>query len=297
MTFHPNKIKSLYDAGVNVSKHLREEFGDGQITEPMIEIVYDIQAGVYIDRARTINRDYLNEYGESIAEILGQFGKSSSIAEAGVGEATTLTNVIKHIGWDSSFFGFDISWSRVAYANTYLNENKINNAKLCSGSLLNIPYRNESIGTVYTSHSIEPNGGAEELILKELYRVARDYIVMLEPAFELGSDEARARMKSLGYCRGLPSICKKLGYDVVEHRLFEVTRNPLNPTALTIIKKQSSSSMPDTIYRCPRHGDPLAEAEHYFYSKDSMTAYPVLKGVPCLREENGIIATKLPFFE
>src|SRR5688500_6437781 len=99
----------------------------------------------------------------------------------------------------SEILGFDISWSRLKFAKEFLNDFNINNVTLFTANLFEIPLQDDSIDVVYTSHSIEPNGGKEKEALKELYRVTRKYLVLLEPSFEFASDEARARMKQHGY--------------------------------------------------------------------------------------------------
>jgi ubiquinone/menaquinone biosynthesis C-methylase UbiE len=57
---------------------------------------------------------------------------------------------------------------------TYLNSLNIKNWFASTGNIFSLPFLHNSIDIVYTSHSIEPNGGKENLLLKELYRVARN---------------------------------------------------------------------------------------------------------------------------
>src|SRR5208283_2840477 len=116
--------------------------------------------------------------------------------------------------------GFDLSWSRVAFAKCWLQRQGITKAVLCTGNLLHIPFADNSIDIVYTSHSIESNIGKEEPILRELFRVARKFLILLEPGYELANPEAKKRMDSHGYCRNLPGTAAALGYDVLEHKLF-----------------------------------------------------------------------------
>ncbi|MGC8667667.1 MAG: methyltransferase domain-containing protein [Chthonomonadales bacterium] len=140
--------------------------------------------------------------------------------ESGVGEATTLSGVLRGLQSEVSSFGFDLSWSRVAYAKRWLHSQGVFDTTLCTGNLLHIPFADNSIDVVHTSHSIEPNGGNEEPILQELFRVTRRFLILLEPGYELADDEAKRRMDSHGYCKNLKGIAQSLGYDVLEHRLF-----------------------------------------------------------------------------
>lgn len=149
-----------------------------------------------------------------------------------------------------------------------------------------------SIDVVYTSHSIEPNGGYEEPILRELFRITRKFLILLEPGYEIAGDEARRRMEAHGYCRNLKGTAESLGYRVLEHKLFPLTANPLNPTALTIIQKDATGEPPSHILACPRFKTPLEELGGMLFSPEALLVYPVVGGIPCLRIENGIVASK-----
>ncbi|HOL80730.1 MAG TPA: class I SAM-dependent methyltransferase, partial [Ignavibacteriales bacterium] len=92
--------------------------------------------------------------------------------EIGVGEATTLSYLIKQLNNQNlNIFGFDISWSRLKFAKELTKYLQIENVNLFVADLFNIPLNDNSIDIVYTNHSIEPNGGREEEALKELYRI------------------------------------------------------------------------------------------------------------------------------
>jgi ubiquinone/menaquinone biosynthesis C-methylase UbiE len=100
-------------------------------------------------------------------------------------------------------FGFDISWSRVKFAKKLVEEYNMKNVNLFTANLFEIPLLDNSIDIVYTSHSLEPNGGKEKQALKELFRIAKNYIVLLEPSYELASTDARERMINHGYITNL----------------------------------------------------------------------------------------------
>ncbi|WP_455655394.1 hypothetical protein [Phascolarctobacterium sp.] len=60
--------------------------------------------------------------------------------------------------------------------------------------------------------------------------VANQYLILMEPAYELADEEAQARMKKHGYITELYKTAVELGYDIVEYSLYEMCANPLNPT-------------------------------------------------------------------
>ncbi|MCI5160178.1 MAG: methyltransferase domain-containing protein, partial [Candidatus Electrothrix sp. AUS1_2] len=208
-------------------------------------------------------------------------------------EATTLSEVLKHLDGKVISYGFDLSWSRIAYAKHWLQSQGIIDTKLCTGDLLNIPFADQSIDIIYTSHSIEPNGGNERKILKELFRVARKFLILLEPGYELAGDDAKKRMESHGYCKNLHGTAESLGCEVLEHKLFPFASNPHNPTAMTIIKKNQNTNSPlPYIFACPLLKTRLEEIGSMLFSPEALAVYPIVGGIPCLRVENGIVASK-----
>jgi hypothetical protein len=289
----PRQLKTLYEQGKNISEILREELEVDHNTDEIIEISYDLQAGSYTD-AQTDGdvAQRKRNYCAEIVRTIRSLCKPNSILEAGVGEATTFSGVLLGFEMPMPSFAFDLSWSRVAYARKWLEKDGIRNATLCTGNLLHLPYADNSIDVVYTSHSIEPNGGYEEVILKELYRVAMRYVVLLEPGYELAGDDARRRMESHGYCKNLTGVSESLGYEVIEHKLFPVTSNPLNPTALTIIRKNERAPSSSHVLACPKYKTPLEEVGGMLFSPEALVVYPIVGGIPCLRIENGVFASK-----
>ncbi|NEO35161.1 MAG: class I SAM-dependent methyltransferase [Moorea sp. SIOASIH] len=294
----PRKLKLLYQQGQNISAILRQEQNTQHNTEEIIEVSYDLQAGSYIAAMKhgvmaQLKKDYASEIVRTILSLCNP----TSILEAGVGEATTLFEVIKSFpNQGIKSYGFDLCWSRVAHAKAWLKQQCISNVTLCTGSLFHIPFSDNSIDVVYTSHSIEPNGGFEEPILRELYRVAKNYLVLLEPGYELASAQARERMDSHGYCKNLVGIADKFGWTVVKHQLFPYTAIKLNPTAITVIKKQLEDVGKEAtcVLACPKFKTPLEKIGEVFFSPEALCVYPVLAGIPCLRVENAIVASHYP---
>lgn len=293
-----SRISEIYKSGGNIIQFLKSIKGDSKNSLEDILISYDFQAGSYIEFVKQ-NPDYMEGYTKLIANEFEKLNTSfNSIMEVGVGEATTLANVIsklkKPVG---NALGFDISWSRIHYGNHYIKEKKITNVNLFTGDLFNIPLADNSIDIVYTSHSLEPNGGKEKEALQELYRVSNKFVILLEPAYELGNDEARKRMDSHGYVKNLVGIAKDLGYKVIENRLFELCANDLNPTQIIIIEKQNNNPEPSQGFYCPITKTPLVKGEGYYYTNEGLLAYPIIKNIPCLLPQNAIVATHLKDFE
>ncbi|MDO8470749.1 MAG: methyltransferase domain-containing protein [bacterium] len=285
-------IQKAYRRGENIVQYLKKG-NRSETTTEMVMISYDLQSGSYIKQAQKTSA-FHERYTKAIASVINRLGVSyDSILEAGVGEATTLAHLVPKLRpAPKKVYGFDLSWSRVRYGIAYTKKRKVHGASLFTGDLFNIPLADHSIDIVYTSHSIEPNGGREKEALQELARVAKKYLVLLEPAYEFAGNKARQRMQKHGYVRTLYASALSLSLNVVEHRLFDEYLNPLNPTGLMVIKiSPKKTHNIKTPFLCPVTKTPLELVKGAYFSREGLLAYPIVDGVPCLLKDNGIIAT------
>jgi uncharacterized protein YbaR (Trm112 family) len=288
-------LLARYARGENIIQHLKANH-PGLPLAQMIEISYDLQSGSYIKQADE-NGAFLEAYTRSVANVLAPL-RPATMMEVGCGEATTLGNVARHMGPGPGLYGFDISFSRLLYARSYLERLQLPHANtLFMGDLFNIPMGDNAVDVVYTSHSIEPNGGREEEALRELYRVSGRYLVLLEPGYEFASAAAQARMESHGYVRNLGEVARRLGYEVLEHRPFEHSANPLNPTALLVIRKSVTAAAVANPFRCPMTHHQLRSNDGSFMTTvQPGYVYPVIRGIPCLLENKAILASHIARF-
>ena len=192
--------------------------------------------------------------------------------------------------------GFDISYSRIKFARDFLNQQVgVQPHELFVGDYLHCPLDDNAADIVYTIHSLEPSGGKEKQIIKELYRIAGKYLVLFEPSYEFGNNASRKHIDKHGYVKNLYQSAKELGLNVIEHKLlFDGNDLTPNNTAVIIIEKDKSSSikpLSETKWACPVTGGILQHMGDCFYSEDSFLLYPVVKSIPCLLPKNAIIAS------
>lgn len=287
------KLELLYHENVNIIEYLNQLDSKEKNSAEDIMIAYDFQAGSYL-QAYKKNREYSKKYINAIAKVIEKIDCSKqSIFECGVGEATTLVPLLKELGNNFSFSGGnDISWSRIAVAQKFAESEGIK-TDLAVANMFELPLADNSIDIVYTSHSLEPNGGYEKQLLQELYRVTREYLILLEPAYELADENAQKRMKQHGYVTNLCSTARELNYDIEEYRIFDVYSNPLNPTGLMVIRKHAIENPCANTYCCPITKRPLVKYGNAYFAPESLLAYPIMNGVPCLLREQAVVATKL----
>ena len=259
----------------------------------IIQYSYDIQSGSYIKYAKE-HQDFIDKYSAALSHVISGLNFNARyLLEVGVGEATTLANVVPKLRHTpSNIYGFDISWSRLRYAKEYLKAKGISHTFLFLADLFHIPIIDNSIDIVYTSHSIEPNGGREKEALIELMRITKRYLILLEPAYDFATRKARVRMSRLKYIKNLYFTAISLGLNVIEHRLFDVNSNPLNPTGLMVIEKKGKRSLlVKNPLICPVTKKPLKLMRNSYFSKNGFLVYPVVDGIPCLLKDNAVIAS------
>ncbi|MDZ4288548.1 MAG: class I SAM-dependent methyltransferase [Prosthecobacter sp.] len=296
MSLTPKDLKAAYDRGENISALLRSHSGAMANSEDIIQLSYDLQAGSYVAvQNQDPWREILSRYALAVADHLSSLGSFHSLLDAGVGEATTLLRVLQGMPQKPAVVhGVDISWSRLKIGGEwFVSQGGPADTQFIVATMSHLPYADNSFDVVYTSHAVEPNGGREAELLAELCRVASRYVVLFEPGYELAPPEAQQRMAQHGYCRDLPGHARALGMTVVKHELLSACPNPNNPTAVTIIAKNpdAAQSIPSLV--CPQYRTPIFIADDLYYSADSLRAYPVLRGIPCLKPEHAIIASKL----
>src|SRR5690554_2295352 len=140
------ELQLLYSEGKNITQAMRENQGLKENTDEIIEMAYELQSGSYTKAmANRAFADSKDAYASELARTILSLGIPSSILEAGVGEATTMAGVLRHLPPEIPSYGFDLSWSRIAYAKHWLEKHGIANSTPCTGNLFDIPFADNSV--------------------------------------------------------------------------------------------------------------------------------------------------------
>jgi len=289
-----------YRNGQNVMATLRGLCGENANTEDIVEIAYDLQSGSYAKYVAG-NADYWRAYCAEIGAVLGPFAAPGSrVLDVGTGEMTTLAGVAASAFPDKcDLFACDISFSRIKHGRAFVARNLRaglrDRLESFVGNLFRLPFQDASIDVVWTSHALEPNGGRELDALSELFRIARGHVVLCEPSYENNSAEGRARMEALGYVRDLPGWIEKAGGELLDVIAFKNVANPLNPTHAYVcgVPGAVGRPSPESPWGCPATRQGLVKKSDCFFSPASKLAYPIIGGIPILREEAAVLASAL----
>src|SRR5262245_16947409 len=289
-----NQLREQFREGKNILQILRTMEASQLNSREGILASYDLQAGSYVIAQRDAKHHAIClQYSAAIARLLDSLG-ARSFLEAGVGEATTLAHVVRaSTNPPLLAAGFDISWSRIAYGKAYAHEQG-QASQLFVGDIFAIPVISGAVDVVYTSHSIEPNRGREKEALAELYRVARRFVVLLEPASTFGNEATKERIITHSYCSDLERHARELGYRVKEHRLFEFQARHINQTELIIIEKPATEGIftDDKWLACPCCKSAVISHKGHMYCDNCCLIFPVIDDIPCLLPDAGILGSK-----
>ena len=303
-----SNLKELYDSGINIMEYIRKQNSTDENSVNAILASYDMQAGSYINavldeslsdkyhinsvRTPMSRAKYTELFTNELAKEIDNYNYQS-VLEAGVGEATTFSFLVKKLkNKDSIAKGFDISPSRIKVAKEFAQSQKVSDAELFVGDLQKIPFKDNSFDIVYTVHAVEPNTNNEKTIVEELYRVANKYLILVEPSYELGNAETKANIENHKYIRNLKKTVDELGYKILKHELFPIGTYTNQP-AIFVIEKQSNQIFSDKVgFACPVCKSDLKTHEGNYFCSDCNLVYPVLSGIPILDASRAIFFSK-----
>ncbi len=289
-------VHAGYQNGDNLMEIARNKLSKTTNDSVATLLSYDLRAG----DSQIINAEQEKErlkWCRQAAEyIKPHLPNQGSIIEVGSGEARTLSGVISNLSeLIGAAFGFDISWSRVNSGMKRLRKESLS-AKQFVGDIFHIPLDDCSVDIVYSSHSLEPNGGSEEPALKECLRVARHAVILIEPIYELAKPVQQRWMDNHGYIKGLKKTAEKLEALISEYKMLDFSLRPENASGILIINKTPTQKTPDDNnikWQCPLTGTPMIDLGDVFCNTKLGIVYPVIRGIPMLRPEHAIVATKL----
>jgi SAM-dependent methyltransferase len=277
------KFIELYSQNINLTRYHLES--NENLDSDVIKVIYELQAGEYTENYRN-NPEILHKYSSEIANNIRPYVDTDfSILDCGTGESNILLSILEIIPF-SQVKAFDISLSRILWAQKNSFQKKIE-IDFAVGDMLNIPLPNNSVDCIFTTHSIEPNGGKETTILNELIRVAGKFLFLVEPYFIDATEVQRSRMLNLNYATELEVAIKSSSQvTLLAKKVIDNSVNELNRSAIFVLRKNSfNSDKRQSSWVDPIMLEPF-EKKGTLMSTSRGISVPFYQDIPLLRPED-----------
>lgn len=253
-----------------------------------IEIAYALQSGSYSEYAKTETAALSRREGHAIVEpLLAEHG-CRTMLDCGAGEGTRWLDFTAPLDQLTLLEG---SWARLTFAPSMLGRvPSVASYQMIKGNMMSIPFAPGSFDAVFTSHALEPNTDANAAhIIQSMFAIARKLVVLFEPNYRNAHPAMRDRMEQHGYARNIWDVAEaQSGFTCIATGDFKVSPNPDNKTSYLVMRRDVPlPDMPAKLI-APGSGTPLFETPDGYQCIDGSFAYPVLSGIACLSEEDGV---------
>jgi ubiquinone/menaquinone biosynthesis C-methylase UbiE len=235
---------------------------------------YNLQSGTYL---KNFKKNFLmlkkvyNPFIEELKKI-----NINSILDFGIGELTVLNYIRRKLKKNIIYFGCDLSFNRMFLGKKYFKK-KIN---LFCNSDYRLPFRDNSIDVIMTTHALETNDFHIKKFVNEFYRVSRKAVIMLEPHYEIADKLSKLRMNKFRYLRNIEKNIKKLKlkYSIVRQK-YHVREK--NPASIFIIKKnlKKKRNSKKIKYINPYTKDALKRMGDFYYDYKNKYLFPTVNNI------------------
>ena len=180
-------------------------------------------------------KDWQRKY---VAGVISGLCPSGSLVEVGAGDLSSLVGIAKVIDPRPRRLGaVDISEQRLIVGRRWARDQHVDMSVMAAANGMALPFADNTWDVVLTYSCLEQNSVPLDRILRELHRVTGRYLVLVEPSYELGHPLFRRRIRKVGYVRGIPTVARNLGFEVIRHDAVPVRRY-ISDLALTVIAKR-----------------------------------------------------------
>ena len=272
-------LKQSYDQGINLTE-LILSWGMS-IDLEVISIIYDFQSGAYTKNSNENPRQIDAITSEIVETLCRYFNKEMSLLDCGTGEATTMIPILKKLGMRSGY-AIDTSISRLLWAQRNAAAARVD-LKLAVSDLGKLPLLDNTVDAVLTVHALEPNHGRESDLIKELGRVARRFMFLIEPDFESSSTAQKERMTKLNYVREIDAAIKKNNFKILDKIPMINYYNELNVASITVVDTcKAKLEKSNLTWVGPIYKEGLTPNMNGLSSTSGLW-YPIVNGIPLLR--------------
>ena len=288
-------LKNLYNKKINIHKYLKKK---RFINQEAIQISYDLQSGSYIkklNRYKNIDKKVFQIFNNTLHK---NFTNIKSVLDFGSGELTRFNYVIDFLSNKKKiqYFACDISLNRLHVGKIFFDRSykkKGVNLNLFVVDNFRLPLPDNSIDVIITCHAIEPNRKNKEKIIKELLRVSKKGLCLMEPHYEAATIDQKKRMDYHKYVKGIPKFLDKMKYN---YKIITKNAhiNPNNPSSIFVVKKKKITKYAKIQFINPLNKKNLVKLRNFLYCTYSGRLFPVFDGITIFSNYSSIFLPK-PF--
>ena len=288
-------LKYFYNKNINIHNYLnKKKF----LNQEAIQISYDLQSGSYIKKIKkykTIDKKVFQVFNKILDK---NFKNIKSVLDFGSGELTRFNYVINFFSNKKKirYFACDISLNRLHVGKNFFDKSfkkKGVNLNLFVVDNFRLPLPDNSIDVIITCHAIEPNRKNKEKIIKELLRVCKKGLCLMEPHYEVATINQKKRMDYYKYVKGIPKFFDKMKYN---YKI--ITKNahisPNNPSSIFVVKKKKITKYAKIQFINPLNKKNLVKLRNFLYCTYSGRLFPVFDGITIFSNNSSIFLPK-PF--
>lgn len=216
-----------------------EDYGDSE------QVDYETRQQIMFFQGRFRRMSFKEARGHYLRHLYRQIddwiaahpGQKLNILEVGCGNCINLVNLHKDYGDALRLTGADISPRRIVIARDYYGT-ALEGTELVVGSITEgLPFPDNAFEIVFTMHCIEQIAYETRLAVCEMYRIARERLVLIEPVFENGNMVQKLYLILSDHCRILFRTLTEQKWNISENRPLDIQSNPANQSSLLVVKK------------------------------------------------------------
>ncbi len=183
---------------------------------------------------RQMRDEYLKYLFAEIDPILDA-RRPLRILEVGSGNGINLVALQQRYGGRVHLHGLDTSPRRIEVARNYYAA-ALRNVDFRVASITEpIPWPDRSFDLVFSMHCLEQIAYHSSQAVEQMYRLAGQKVVMMEPVYEFGNRAQRMYLVNADHNRILLKSIQQLGYDIARLEPLDIQSNPLNQSTLIVL--------------------------------------------------------------
>lgn len=179
------------------------------------------------------------QYCDQLAEIFRAHGVTS-ILEAGAGDGNNLPLLHERVP-NAKLHGIDISPKRMEFAASHPLHRELG-ITFSVASAAKLPFETGSFDAVYSMYCLEHLPLEFKDAIREMTRVARKCVVLVEPVPEHRGVAQRIYARASEFLQGLPEFLEEEDFDVESVQLLASAGVPLNMGSLITIRPRHNAS-------------------------------------------------------